>query len=553
MIRGTFRHRSGRVIALGRLVLAGVFLLAIHLGPGRPGLAQAIAQSLLAGYVIWSAGLLLLTWKNWWLDFRLAAVAHLIDIAAFAVLVLFTEGHASPFYTFFVFLLLVSAIRWSWRETALTAAAVAIPFFGTSAVTVLFGTGEIDMERLLIRLTHLIVFSLIFIWFGAYVRGEPAEDPLNELEPVPDSDGPPIELAVRHVAERTGARRIVFVWWHKEEPWLHVAQLDKGSFHGSRLGPEVYGTILSDVADGHPFLFDAIRQRAVCRSSTNPHRLHSFRQRIDPAFVKDYRLTSGLAVRISCDNYEGELLALGIEGLCADDLPAAVSLGHDVSALFDRSVLLAESEEAAFSRARMSLARDLHDSVVQVLAGASFRLEALKSWIKAGRDPEPEIEAVKADLTNEQKNIRSFIASLRSGRTSMKQTDIRAGLPDLCEQIHRRWNLECDLTRPPLPLLAPIWIEHEIQQIIREAAANAARHGRATALNIALRDGEGELELNITDNGVGFPGTGGGTEGTAASPWSVHERVKGLGGTLALFSGGGGSRLQIKVPLEVHP
>jgi signal transduction histidine kinase len=200
----------------------------------------------------------------------------------------------------------------------------------------------------------------------------------------------------------------------------------------------------------------------------------------------------------------------------------------------------------------MSLARDLHDSVVQVLAGASFRLEALKSWIRAGRDAEPEIETIKADLTTEQRNIRTFIAALRSGRSSTRQTDLTAGLPLLCEQIERRWNLSCELETQSGHLPAPIWIEHELHQIVREAAANAARHGHATSLKIGLdNDGE-ELELSIQDNGVGFPSGRSNDGREPPSPWTVHERVKGLGGTLSLFTGagGGGSRLQIRLPMD---
>ena len=56
----------------------------------------------------------------------------------------------------------------------------------------------------------------------------------------------------------------------------------------------------------------------------------------------------------------------------------------------------------------------------------------------------------------------------------------------------------------------------------------------------------------IADNGRGFPaGTAGdGEEAEPASPWSVNERVKALGGTLALFSDVNGSRLTICLPAE---
>ena len=552
MFQGTFHRRSGRVIALGRLVIASVFLLAIFLDPSQPNQNPDIAYPLLASYVFWAAALLVLTWTNWWLDFRLAAFSHLLDVAAFGILVYFTEGYTSPFYTFFVFLLLSSAIRWSWRETAVTAGAVALLFFGAGAAALAVGSSEFDLQRLLIRFTHLVVLSLLFIWFGVNQQEDGDSATPSDLEPRADAEGPPIRLAMQFAARRTGARRIVFSWWQQEEPWVHVAQFDGADFTQDRLGPEEFRPLFAERA-GSAFLFDRRRQRCLCRSATNDRRLLGFPHVLDEAFADHYRLDTGLAIRIHCEEYDGELLALDIDGLCADDLATGQRVGREISALFDRSARLAGSEEAAFARARMSLARDLHDSVVQVLAGAAFRLEALKSWIRAGRDPEPEIESVKADLSTEQRNIRAFIASLRSGHNSMRQIDIAAGLPELCEQIKRRWNLACELTRPRGEVSAPLWVEHELHQIVREAAANAARHGRATAIRVDLkRDGE-EIELSITDNGVGFPtaATGG---GEAPSPWTVHERVKGLGGTLSLFSGGVGSkvgsRLQIRVPLS---
>ena len=552
MIQPTFRHRSGRVIALGRLVLAAVFLLAVYLDPSPPSQNPGAAYALMGAYVIWSAGLLVLTWTNWWLDHRLSAFAHLVDIAAFGILVFFTEGYTSPFYTFFVFLLLSSAIRWSWRETALTAAAVALLFFAAGAAALAIETAEFDLQRLLIRLTHLIVLSLLFIWFGVNQQGGTGEATSAMLELQPEAEGPPIRLAMQHAADQTKAGRIVFAWWQREEPWVHIAELDETSFASQRAGPEEHDRFFSDEAEGCAFLFDRKRQRAVYRSEDGSHRLHGLRQTFQAVFAERYRLDKGLAIRIRAEDYQGELLALEIDGLCTDDLRIGQRLGMEISALFDRSTMLAVSEEAAFTRARMSLARDLHDSVVQVLAGASFRLEALKSWVRAGRDPEPEIETIKADLTAEQRNVRAFIGALRSGRGSMRQTDLAAGLPDLIHQIERRWNLACDLSRPRREIAAPIWVEHELHQIIREAAANAARHGRASALHVALSDGGGDIELSITDNGIGFPSTGE-DGGTTASPWTVHERVKGLGGTLSLFSGGEGSRLQIRVPIGSNP
>ena len=553
MIQRAFQHRSGRVIALGRLVLASVFLLATWVDPSQPTLRPEVAYGLLGGYVLWSAALSLLTWRNWWLDFRVAAAAHLVDIAAFAILVFFTEGYTSPFYTFSMFLLLSSAIRWSWRETAFTAFAVLALFLIAGSASLAIGAGEFDLQRLLIRSTHLVVLSLLFIWFGINQSNLPAGAGAGAgaLEPSPDVDGPPVEAALRHAAERLGAHRIVFAWCHKEEPWLDVAELHSGHFRSERFGPDAYGPLLADSAAELPFLFHRASGRALRRSRRAPHRRRGFRQVFDPLLAERFRLDEGIVIRMRARDYEGELFALGVDGLCIDDLREAESLGSDIAALFDRSSMVAVSEEAAVARARASLARDLHDSVVQALAGASFRLEALKSWIRAGKDAAPEIDAVKAELTVEQGNVRAFIAGLRGGRGATRQTDLDVELGQVADQVERRWNLTCSVESGETPIEAPSWMTHEVSQIVREAAANAARHGGATALAVALRRAGSELDLSIADNGRGFPTEAhDGGEAPPASPWTVHERVRALGGTLTLFSGVEGSRLNIRLPLE---
>src|SRR5688500_6036662 len=101
MIQAKFRHRSGRVIALGRLVIAAVYLLAIYLDPAMPQQNPAFAYGLLVAYTLWAVIMLLFIWSDWWFDYRSSGIAHLIDIAAFGTLIFFTDGYTSPFYSFF--------------------------------------------------------------------------------------------------------------------------------------------------------------------------------------------------------------------------------------------------------------------------------------------------------------------------------------------------------------------------------------------------------------------------------------------------------------------
>lgn len=553
-IQGAFRHRSGRVIALGRLVLAAVFLVAIWLDPSQPHQGPATAYALLTAYVLWSAFMLGVTWRSWWLDYRLAGPAHLIDIAAFGLLVFFTEGYTSPFYTFFVFLLLSAAIRWTWRQTALTAAAVLALFFiaGTSNITI--NAGSVDLQRLLLRLNYLIVLSLLIIWFGVNQQQLLPRYRAGGEQPA-DAENPPVNAAMAVAADWLHARRILLIWWNREEPWLNIAEWNGAETSKERVGPDAFGESYSDEGDDRPFLFHADHGRALRRHGYRSSH-ERFERRFDERLLRRIGADEGLALRIGAKDYAGEMFALGIEGLCVDDLETAAALGPHIASMFDQASMVADSGEVAVGRAKAALARDLHDSVVQVLAGASFRLEALKSWIRTEAEADSEIDRIKDEFAAEQRYIRSFIAGLRGGGDSNGITDLCAGLASLTDQLARRWNLVLRLSCMPESIEGPRWLEHEVHQIIREAAANAARHGTATALAVVLNSAAGNLELRIMDNGIGFPALSGDAaspDEEQAPPWSVHERVDGLGGTLSLYSDSKGSKLTIVVPMDPQP
>src|SRR3989337_2335443 len=161
-----FQHPSGRVIALGRLILAALFLLAIWIDASQPARAPAATYVVLAAYVAFAAAIVVATWSNWWLDARLAGPAHAVDIILFTLLVLLTEGYTSPFFTFFMFVLLSAAIRWGWHATALTAMLLTLLYLVAGLLVMASGI-PLEPQRFVVRTGHLVTLSLILSWFGA--------------------------------------------------------------------------------------------------------------------------------------------------------------------------------------------------------------------------------------------------------------------------------------------------------------------------------------------------------------------------------------------------
>src|SRR5207248_1517222 len=207
-----FGQSSGRVVAIARLSLAALFLIATI---SDPTVAPPVAiEFVLAAYVAFAAIVVWLVWKDWWIDARIAAPAHVIDILFFMIVVLWPEGYASPYFLIFIFLLLSAAIRWGWRATALTAAAV-IPLYLVAGLLVAQPAGAgFELQRFIIRSGYLVVLSAILIWFGLRRRfstGALLPDAPAEIATESES---PFHAALRHAKQVMKARSGLALWTH---------------------------------------------------------------------------------------------------------------------------------------------------------------------------------------------------------------------------------------------------------------------------------------------------------------------------------------------------
>jgi signal transduction histidine kinase len=145
---------------------------------------------------------------------------------------------------------------------------------------------------------------------------------------------------------------------------------------------------------------------------------------------------------------------------------------------------------------RRRVAAEVHDGVVQDLAGISFQLAAI------GGSPSPDATEVRrlADATQDA------VASLRGLLTSIYPVTVPArgwvaGLDDLVGGL-RRLGVRVTIDVADVKL-------NEMEQLLllrvaREALRNVAAHAAASAVAITLVEGEGRMTLTIADDGQGF-------------------------------------------------
>ena len=401
-------YPSARVIALGRLLLAALFLIGIWIDVTQPAVAPAATFKLLAGYLAFAIAMAALTWKDWWLDARLAGPAHAIDIIVFMALVFLTEGYTSPFFIFFVFLLLAAAIRWGWRETALTAILVTVLYLLVGVVAVK-SEGPLELYRFIIRTSQLVIISLVLIWFGSTQWRPRSAMRDRRLLPEPSLERSPFETGLKAAMADVGAAQGMALWREDGEKKASALKFRDGEPidrlklpSPTRIGPR-------------PFLYDAGRKRGLSRSLERDLHAVDVDTAMGKKVISALGLDEGLAVPLQLVGCQAVLFLEEVPHLSTDHLDLGEQIGEKVSAHIQRHTLLRTAEDNAEARSRLTLARDLHDSVVQFLAGAAIRLEAMKRSEASGRPLEPELNELKQLMLQEQGELRSFISALRGG------------------------------------------------------------------------------------------------------------------------------------------
>ena len=543
------------MIALGRTVIATFFLIAIWLDHTQPTLSASETYGLLGGYVALSIAVLALSWDNWWLESRLAVPGHIADLIIFLWLNYATQGYASPFFTFFVFLILAASIRWGWRGTAATAAII-IPLYIVSALTAAsWGTESFEWRRFALRSSYLVVLSsMIILWLLTQrpASGEPGGRPIERAR---EGKEAAVAAMLEAAARRFGAARALFVWIDREEPWTYVARLEQGRVEVAKHDPDRFDPPVSQAAAERPFLFDQARGRVLGRVHGRRRVLRSLRDPVHPRLAAEYGADRGLCIPVRSSWVSGELLVLDVPGLCSDDVEIAEDVAAEAVAALEHRELFETTEEAAEIRARLSLARDLHDSVVQFLAGLTFRLEGVRKSAAAGRGIDDDIDELQHDLTGEQRDLRLFIAELRgdAGGEVHRYGELTESVRELSARSAAQWGVACRVVSLPDKISVTPALEQNVRQLVREAVANAVRHGRATEIVTRLARQDQALRIEISDNGSGFPLQGEFGEDElrdrCIGPTSLRERVAILGGTLRLASRATGSTLSMTLPL----
>ncbi|MGP6086250.1 cache domain-containing protein [Antarctobacter jejuensis] len=202
-------------------------------------------------------------------------------------------------------------------------------------------------------------------------------------------------------------------------------------------------------------------------------------------------------------------------------------------------VLDAQEEE------RGRVARELHDSISQILVGVKYALDIARRRVASG-DPRASdtLEKGAHNLGQAIQEVRRISRDLRPG--VLDDLGLGPAIKTLADDFRTRTGIETEFSTVVFRNRLDQDSKIALYRIAQEALTNIERHSGASYVGIDLRGHRSGATLRIADNGRGLqkqaPAPGIGLR-------NMQERMDQLGGTLRVLSSRDGTVIEAQVPL----
>lgn len=338
-----------------------------------------------------------------------------------------------------------------------------------------------------------------------------------------------------------GTSRALMIWEETDEPWVNTAYLEGDDLVWKQSGPSTYEPVVSGRLS-HSDFFSTSR---VSSSAHDP---------IHPGLRSDFRIGSALVLLLDGEITAGRLFILDIDLDPQHFLTAAIVTAI-IESRFARSAFRETVEQDEIELRIRSIARDLHDGLLQSFTGIVLQLENLLPMLDSDPDEaRRRVTEVEGILMNEQRELRSYLESLSEKKRVMEaEFDMTSRLRDLAHRYHDQWGVEIEYRGNTLEPLVRKALGWETYRIITEAITNATKHGHAKHIKVALSTSHDNLIITVQDDGEGFRFRGklSSEEMIAGgvAPTSLTERIRSLNGEVWIESSDEGSLVEMSIPI----
>lgn len=223
-----------------------------------------------------------------------------------------------------------------------------------------------------------------------------------------------------------------------------------------------------------------------------------------------------------------------------------------ISAEKDRlqALLIAAARDAGVASERARLARDIHDTLAQGLAGISTNLETAEELLPdehvAAKQVRTALDLARSSLTEARRSVHA----LRPG--PLQSGQLISALQAIVDQWQHHTGITATIRVTGTTLPSSSAVDTALLRIVQESLANIAKHANASQVTVTVSYLDDLMAVDIFDDGRGFSPTAAHHAPGPAGGYGVammNERLAEIGGQLSIESAPGqGTTVTATVP-----
>jgi signal transduction histidine kinase len=214
---------------------------------------------------------------------------------------------------------------------------------------------------------------------------------------------------------------------------------------------------------------------------------------------------------------------------------------------FEQLRALAARLQSVREEERARVAREIHDELGQAMTAIKMDLTALIREIPADRkEPSKRIERILKLVDGTIQAVRRIATELRPG--ILDDLGLAAAVEWAAQEFQARTGITCHLMLPHSDISLDAERATALFRIFQETLTNVARHANATEVDVTLAGGNGDLGLEVHDNGKGISKEEL-SDGQSLGILGMRERALLLGGELTISGAPGkGTTVKVRIP-----
>lgn len=235
----------------------------------------------------------------------------------------------------------------------------------------------------------------------------------------------------------------------------------------------------------------------------------------------------------------------------ADERALLTGIANQATLAVERTRLLEATGSRAATTERERLAREIHDTLAQILGFVNIKTGAARELLAQGQVEQAKTQLDQLALLSQElyQDTRELILGLH--RDAGTERGLVPALQSYVERFSAFCSLPASFSGQEVAVNFSPAVEVQLIRVVQEALSNVRKHAHARHAWVSMTREQDQIVLEIRDDGQGFdPSKPGRGFGPRFGLQSMRERVESIHGTFAVYSTAGeGTTVRIQVPL----